>query len=155
MKTAGYQLPLPPHSTFLPREDFLNITKSLKNILQHNHNSKQWKIKKKKLFLWNQVYIKAFETILESTERNSQSENCQIQIQGDHSTSSLWMNSTMSKDYSNNFLCKETFQILVQKMKCKVINPCNTSEVESDYNLLLPVHRSVGKRSASEPGRDP
>jgi len=78
-----------------------------------------------------------------------------FQIQGDHSTSSLWMNSTMSKDYSNNFLCKETFQILVRKMHCKVINPCNTSEVESDYNLLLPVHRSVGKRSASEPGRDP
>ena len=88
-------------------------------------------------------------------QRETQSENCQIQIQGDHSTSSLWMNSTMSKDYSNNFLCKETFQILVRKMQCKVINPCNTSEVESDYNLLLPVHRSVGKRSASEPGRDP
>lgn len=88
-------------------------------------------------------------------QRETQSENCQIQIQGDHSTSSLWMNSTMSKDYSNNFLCKETFQILVWKMHCKVINPCNTSEVESDHNLLLPVHRSVWKRSASDPGRDP
>ena len=38
--------------------------------------------KKKKPFLWNQVYIKAFETILESTETNSQSENCQISNSG-------------------------------------------------------------------------
>ena len=62
--------PSPHIQPFYPDKIFLNIRKKFKNIHQHNHNSKQWKMKKKP-FLWNQVYIKVFETTLESIERNS------------------------------------------------------------------------------------
>lgn len=61
----------------------------------------------------------------------------------------------MSKIYGNNFLYNETFQILARGLRCKVINPCNNSEVGSDDNLQFPVHRSLWERSAPEPGREP